>query len=167
MPPPLLSTLNARQRRAYPIIQGGVARGLSANAIGRVLRLQDMGINNVVLQRIFRAETGVKLAGERLKNIPRHLPPDPRRLPDALTKIRRAFSFTVRIKGFDLTTGEDFLQHVSVALDDSLTRAEIENLGLSAVEKDRDRYGFAVTDILLVSGIKAGVLGTALTPASA
>ncbi|KKL58633.1 hypothetical protein LCGC14_2223400, partial [marine sediment metagenome] len=62
---------------------GGVARGLSGNQIGRVLRLQGLGINNVALQRIVRAEKGVEIASARLRSMPRHLVPDPRRLPDA------------------------------------------------------------------------------------
>jgi len=167
VPPPLISTLNDRQRRAFPIIQGGVSRGLAGNEIQRVLRLQNLGINNVVLQRIIRAEKGVEIAGARLRSIPRHLTPDPRRLPDALTRIRRAFSFTVKVSGFDLTTGEDFTQFVAVALDDVMTRGEIENLALGLVERDRDRYGFAVTDVILQIGVKAGVEGTVLTPVSA
>ena len=162
MPPPLLSTLNARQRRAFPIIQGGVARGLTGNQIGRVLRLQGLGINNVVLQRIVRAERGVVIAGARLRSIPRHLTPDPRRLPDALTKLRRAFSFQVKIRGFDLSTGEDITRFVSVSLDDPLTRAEIENIGLGFIEEDMERYGLAVTDVILDRGMKAGVEGTLL-----
>ena len=167
MPPLLLSTLNDRQRRAFPIIQGGVSRGLTGNEIARVLRLQDLGINNVVLQRIIRAEKGVELAGARLRAIPRNLAPDPRRIPDALTKIRRAFNFTVKISGFDLETGEGVTQFVSVSLDDVATRGDIESLGLAAIDESAQRYGFAVTDVLLQRGVKAGVLGTALTPASA
>ena len=162
MPPPLLSTLNARQRRAFPIIQGGVARGLTGNQIGRVLRLQGLGINNVALQRIIRAERGVEIAGARLRSIPRHLTPDPRRLPDALTKLRRAFSFQVKIRGFDLSTGEDITRFVTVSLDDPLTRAEIENIGLGFIEEDMERYGLAVTDVILDRGMKAGVEGTLL-----
>ncbi len=167
MPPPLLETLNARQRRAFPIIQGGVARGLTGNQIARVLRLQDLGINNVVLQRIVRAERGVEIAGARLRSMPRHLVPDPRRLPDALHKIRRAFSFKIKIRGFDLSTGEAMEQFVTVTLDDPLTRGELENIGLQFIDAATERYGLAVTDVILDRGMKAGVEGTFLTPVSA
>ena len=167
MPPPLIATLNDRQRRAFPIIQGGVSRGLAGNEIARVLRLQDLGINNVILQRIIRAEKGVEIAGARLRSIPRHLAPDPRRLPDALTKILRAFNFTVKISGFDLETGEAVIQFVNVALDDVLTRAQIEGMGLEAIDEAAQRYGFAVTDVILQRGVKAGVLGTLLRPVAA
>ena len=92
----------------------------------------------------------------------RDFTPDPRRLPDALTKLRRAFSFQVKISGFDLSTGEDITRFVSVALDDPLTRAEIESIGLGFIEEDMERYGLAVTDVLLDRGVKAGVEGTLL-----
>ena len=164
MPPPLLETLNPRQRRAFPIIQGGVARGLTGNQIGRLLRLQDLGINNVVLQRIIRAERGVEIASARLRSMPRHLAPDPRRLPDALHKILRPFSFRVKIRGFDLNTGEGAERFVNVVLDDILTRGEIENMGLGFIDIDKEGYGFAVTDVLLDRGVKAGVEGTFLPP---
>lgn len=165
MPLPLLSTLNPRQRRAFPIIQGGVARGLSGNQIQSVLRSQDLGINNVVLQRIIRAERGINIAAGRLRTIGRNDVPDPRRLPDSITKIRRAFSFEVKISGFDLETGADVTQFVTVSLDDPLTRGEIENLALSLIDAQAERYGFAVTDVLLHEGLKAGVEGTVFTPA--
>ena len=167
MPPPLLETLNARQRRAFPIIQGGVARGLTGNQIMRVLRSQDMGINNVVLQRIIRAERGIEIVAARLRSMPRHLVPDPRRLPNATTKILRGFNFWVKISGFDMETGADFTQFVSVALDDVVSRGSIEEMGLAAIDADSERYGIAVTDVTLQRGVKAGELGTFLRPVAA
>lgn len=93
--------------------------------------------------------------------------PDPRRLPEALTKLRRALSFEVKISGFDIENGEDVTRFVTVSFDDPLTRAEIENVGLGFIEEDMQRYGFAVTDVLLVRGMKAGVEGTLLPPRAA
>ncbi|KKL58634.1 hypothetical protein LCGC14_2223410 [marine sediment metagenome] len=51
---------------------------------------------------------------------------------------------------------------MNVALDDPLTRAEIENIGLGFIEDDMERYGLAVTDVILDRGMKAGVEGTLL-----
>ncbi len=162
MPPPLLSTLPARARLAFPIIQGGVRRGLSANSIQSLLRSEGLGIRRQSLLDIIRAERGIETASSRLRAMRRDFTPDPRRLPDALTKLRRAFSFQVKIRGFDLSTGEDITRFVSVALDDPLTRAEIENIGLGFIEDDMERYGLAVTDVILDRGVKAGVEGTLL-----
>ena len=164
MPPPLLSTLSQRARNAFPIIRGGVARGLSSNSIQTLLRGQGLGIRRTDLLSIIRAEKGIEVASSQLRFLNRNRTPDPRRLPDAIHKIRRAFSFEVRIKGFDFNTGSDVTQFVTVVLDDPLTRAEIENIGLSMVEEEAKRYGFSVTDVLLVRGLKAGVEGTVFTP---
>lgn len=160
MPPPLLSTLSPRARTAFPIIRGGVARGLSANAIQSLLRGQGLGIRRTDLLSIIRAERGIEVASSQLRTLGHNRTPDPRRLPDALTKLRRAFSFEVKISGFDLSTGEDVTRFVTVTLADPLTRAQIESLGLSFIEEDMERYGLAVTDVLLVRGMKAGVEGT-------
>jgi len=160
VPPPLLSTLSGRAREAYPIIKGGVGRGLTANQIQTVLRSQGLGIRRQSLLDIVRGVRGIEVAGARLRTLRRNFTPDPRRLPDALTKIRRAFSFEVRISGIDLSTGEDIVRHVSVSLDDPLTRSQIENIGLGFIEEELERYGLAVTDVLLTSGVKAGEEGT-------
>jgi len=162
VPPPLLSTLPARARLAYPIIQGGVRRGLSANSIQSLLRSEGLGIRRQSLLDIIRAERGVAATSAPLQSMRRDFTPDPRRLPDALTKLRRAFSFSVKISGFDLSTGEAITRFVSVALDDPLTRSEIENIGLGFIEEDMERYGLAVTDVLIERGMKAGVEGTLL-----
>ena len=162
MPPPLLSTLPARARLAFPIIQGGVRRGLSANSIQNLLRSEGLGIRRQSLLDIIRAERGIEVASSQLRTMRRDFTPDPRRLPDALTKLRRPFSFQVKIRGFDLSTGEDITRFVNVSLDNPLTRAEIENIGLGFIEEDMERYGLAVTDVIIDRGVKAGVEGTLL-----
>ena len=162
MPPPLLTTLPGRARQAFPIIQRGVREGLSANSILTVLRSQNLGIRRQTLLDIVRSERGVIAAGSRLRSLNRNFFPDPRRLPDALTKIRRAFSFTVELRGFDLGTGESIDQSVNVSLDNVLTRNEIENRALNFIDADTERYGIAVTDVILQRGVKAGEQGTLL-----
>lgn len=162
MPLPLLATLSGRARLAYPIIQRGVREGLSSRAINTILQDTIGGLRRTSLLSIMRAERGVALAGSRLQALRRDFTPDPTRLPDSLTKLRRGFSFTVRIRGFDLGTGEDVTRFVTVALDDPLTRAEIENIGLGFIEEDLERYGVAVTEVLLQRGMKAGEEGTLL-----
>lgn len=167
MPPPLLTTLSARSRLAYPIIQRGVREGLSSRQIMGVLDRTVGQIRRQSLLDIMRAERGVAASGVSLRALRRNFHPDPRRLPDALTKTLRSFSFTVKISGFDLETGEDVIQYVNVALDDTMTRGEIENIGLGLIEEEAQRYGFAVTDVLIERGVKAGDPGTLLSPRAA
>lgn len=162
MPLPLLQTLPARARQAYPIIQGGVRRGLSANSIQGLLQSQGLGIRRQSLLDIIRAERGVAATTAPLRAMRRSFTPDPRRLPDALTKLRRAFSFSVEIRGFDLANGEDVTRYVSVSLDDPLSREAMEAMGLEFIDEDFQRYGIAVTSVLLHRGVKAGAEGTLL-----
>lgn len=162
MPLPLLQTLSARARLAYPIIQRGVREGLSSRQIMGVLDKTVGQIRRQSLLDIMRAERNVAATTAPLRAMRRSFTPDPRRLPDALTKLRRPFSFSVEIGGFDLSTGEDVTRYVNVSLDDPLTRAEIEAIGLEFIEEDMERYGLAVTSVLLHRGVKAGVEGTLL-----
>jgi hypothetical protein len=85
--------------------------------------------------------------------------PNPMRLPPALTKIRRAFSFTVRVRGLETDTGVSTERFVQVTSDTLLTRGEIEALADQAIESDLDRYKLTVSEILLVGGVRSGAPG--------
>jgi hypothetical protein len=76
-----------------------------------------------------------------------------------LTAIRRAASFTVEVRGTLLSSGQSFIQHVTVTTDTPLTRREIEEAALDAVEGAQDRYGIEVEETLLVRGVRAGLAG--------
>ncbi len=128
----------------------------------RGLEAGEGGIRRQSLLDIMRAEQNIAATTIPLRSMRRDFTPDPRRLPDSPSKLLRAFSFRVKISGFDLSTGEDITRYVNVALDDPLTRAEIENIGLGFIEEDMERYGLAVTDVILDRGMKAGVEGTLL-----
>lgn len=162
MPPPLISTLSKAARAALPIIQRGVREGLSGNSILSALRASGMGIRRQVLLDIIRAERGIISAGKHLSSIRLGFVPDPRRLPDALTKMRRSFSFTVRIRGTDISTGASIEQNISVALDRPLTRSQIESIAVDFIDADFDRYGIDIFDVTLIRGVQAGQLGTLL-----
>ena len=121
-----------------------------------------MGIRRQTLLDIIRAERGVIQSGNQLRNIRRGFVPDPRRLPEAITKIRRSFSFVVRITGTDVSTGASITQNVTVALDKPLTRSQIESIAVDFIGADFERYGLNIEEVLLVEGLKAGPEGTLL-----
>lgn len=162
MPPPLLFTLGKRASAAFPIIQRGVREGISANSIQTILRASGMGIRRQTLLDIVRAERNIISAGKNLQNIRLGFVPDPRRLPEALTKISRSFNFVVRITGTDTSTGSTFIQNISVALDKPLTRSRLEAIAVDFIEAEKDRYGINIEEVLLIEGVKAGPLGTRL-----
>jgi hypothetical protein len=157
---PLLDTLSAIARQAFPFIVRGVREGLSSNAIGRLLSESGFGIRRQTLLDLVRAQKGVQTAGAALRFLRQNAIPNPNRLPEALTTIRRAFSFTVEVRGRSLETDERVTQHVTVTTDRLLTRREIEELAGEAVERAGDRYGFEQEEAVLIGGLKAGPRGT-------
>ena len=157
---PFLATLSARARQAYPIIQGGVAQGLSSRAITETLVAADRSIRRSTLLDIIRRVRDVETRGAQLRNLRLDRFPDPRRMPEALTQLKRAFSFRVELRGVEIDTGIPFTRHVNVALDRPLTRERMERIAEQFIEDEPERYGIDLTSVLLVSGMKAGPEGT-------
>ncbi len=156
---PFLLGLSSRARRASPLIRRGVREGVSSRALTGILQRAGLGIRRQTLLDLMRLMEGEAAIGPVLSALGIGRRPNPLRLPPALTKIRRAFSFTVRVRGAELDTGLATEQFVTVTTDTLLTRGEIEALAAQAIETDQDRYKLVVTDILLTGGLRAGIPG--------
>ncbi len=156
---PLLVGLTSAARVAYPLIKAGVARGMGANAIGRSLKAAKLGIRRQVLLDIVRAETGIQRAGAALRFVGLNKLPNIARLPHALHKTRRQFSFVVRVAGRALDTGLEIVQNISVSTDTVLTRRELQRIAEQAIEDNQNQYGLIIDSSLLISGIRAGEAG--------
>lgn len=159
---PFLSTLPRSARLFYPIAQRGVREGLSANRIIEAFRAGGGRIRRQTALEVVRRERGVREVGVRLRFLKRGTFPDIRRLPEALTKLRRAFSFTVRLRGIDAATFEDVERMVTVALDRPQSRSMIEQIAFEFAQPEPEQYGMELTEVLLMSGKKAGLPGTLL-----
>ena len=156
---PFLLGLSPRARRASPIIRRGVREGVSSRALTGILQRAGLGIRRQTLLDIMRLVEGEAAIGPVLSALGLNRRPNPLRLPPALTKIRRAFSFTVRALGTDVDTGASIEKFVTVTSDTLLTRGEIEALASQAIETDTDRYKLVVSNILLTGGLRAGAPG--------
>ncbi len=156
---PFLLTLSARARAASPLIRRGVREGVSSRALTRILQEAGLGIRRQTLLGIMRAVQGEVAIGPVLSALGVDRRPNPFRLPPALTKIRRAFSFAVRVRGAESDTGLEVERFVTVTSDTVPTRREIEALAEQAIESDLDRYKLIVADVLLVGGLRAGAPG--------
>lgn len=158
---PLLAGLSAAARQALPIIQSGVSKGLSSRTINAVIKTAfGKGIRRQTLLDIMRAETGMERAGALLRFVLPRNRPNILRLPPALTRIRRQFSFVIQVTGQIIDTGESILQNITVSTDTILTRGELERLAETAVTSEQERYGFTVESSLLIRGMRAGDQGT-------
>ena len=156
---PFLLGLSDRARRASPIIRRGVREGIGSRALTGILQRAGLGIRRQTLLDIMRLMEGEAAIGPVLSALGLNRRPNPLRLPPALTKIRRAFSFTVRIRGVDVDTGALSERFVTVTTDTLLTRGELEALASQAIEDDQDRYKLVVSEILLTGGVRSGVAG--------
>ena len=156
---PFLLGQSLRARRASPIIRRGVREGISSRALTGILQRAGLGIRRQTLLDIMRLVEGEIAIGPVLSALGLNRRPNPLRLPPAITKIRRAFSFTVRVRGADLDTGIETERFVTVATDTLLTRGEIEALAEQAIESDLSRYKIIVSEFLLTGGLRSGAPG--------
>lgn len=155
MPPPFIASLGSRARSLLPIIQSGVSSGLGSRAINDAIRrATGTGLRRQTLLDIMRQLRGIEEAGERLRFVRRDRTPDPTRVPEALTSIRRRFGSTVRIEGVLADTGERITQHVQVTHDEPLTRGELEDTAAGFIEDDPEGYGILIDRVLLVRQIQ-------------
>lgn len=159
MAAPFLLGLSSRARRASPLIRRGVREGVSSRALTGILQRAGLGIRRQTLLDIMRLMEGEAAIGPVLSALGLNRRPNPLRLPPALTKIRRAFSFTVRALGSDAATGVEREQFITVTSDTLLTRGEIEALAEQAIEDDLSRYKLTVSSFLLTGGLRAGEPG--------
>ncbi len=159
MATPLLSTLSRTARTAWPIIQRGVREGLSANKIASVLKTQQLGIRRDTLLTLARAERAIWEHGQRLKFLPMKATPRLDALPVALSKIRRRYSFTVRLTGRSELTGQPLIQNVTISTDIGMSREELESMAEDMGIEGKSRYGLQLDNVQLVSGLRAGDLG--------
>ena len=146
---------------ALPIIRGGVSRGLSSRAINALIKTAfGTGIRRQALLDIIRAEKGIERAGALLKFLPRNKLANPLRMPGALTRIRRQYSFVVRVVGQIAGTGEKIIQNITIATDTNLSRGILEDMAAATVDANQARYGFELESVMLISAIRAGKPGT-------
>ena len=166
MPAPFFSTLPKSARFALPIIQGGVARGLSSRAITNLIR--DAGIRisrgRSVLPAM-RAIKQVETQGRNVRFISGSNKIDTRRLPPAAVNLKRAFRYRVRMEGID-TLGQQTVRHIFITTDDpNFTPDMITDEAARAVSNRADSYGFQEVAFFLEYGEqRADLLDFMATP---
>lgn len=157
---PLLASLTAAARFAYPFIARGVREGLSANAIGKALQAQGAGIRRSELLKLVRRETEIWTHGQNLRYLNLTAKPNEANLPEALTTIRRRYSYVVELRGQSMSDGSSVVRNVTVSTDKLLTRGEAEDIASLYAEDGPQQYGLEVSSVLLTSVLKAGAAGT-------
>jgi hypothetical protein len=160
---PLIVALTRAARIAMPFIERGVAEGLSSRSIERAIRAGGLAApRRQVLLDIMRGYREIAERSSVLKYLKLENRPDVSRMASALTRIQRAYSFTMEVRGVISGTNEPLVRHVTVSSDSVLTRGEMEESAATAVLSGQERYGIEVTQILPIRAVKAGSLGSFL-----
>lgn len=156
----IVSGMGQAARNALPIIRSGINQGLGADNLFQRLRTRFPGLRRHEVRTIARAQRVIQAAAADLRFVNRNLRPDPSRLSPALTTLRRQFSFRVRVRGVDITTGEIRDSFVTITTDKVLTRGEIEDTADRFISQEPDRYGLGFSEVQLLEGVRAGPAGT-------
>lgn len=160
MPASFVSSLPAALRRAWPIITGGVKQGLSANSIQGVLKAAGMGVRRQTLLDGVRALRNGFAQQETLRILGDVIRPPLRMIPEALTRIRRRFSYLMEIQ--EEVESRIETRFFTLSSDDVLNRNEAISEATDLLENDAFKYGreVRVVGATLTGIVKAGSLGT-------
>lgn len=153
---PFLSTLGRSARLFLPAARGGVSQGRSFTATIKLYRDAGNRIGNDIARQIFRAVLSHEQQAAIVQGMPRNRKIPIASLPQALTTLRRAMSFTVAVQGFLPETGKSVLRHITISTNSELTPNRILALATEIVDEGGDRYGFEVESVSLTRGERAG-----------
>jgi hypothetical protein len=153
MPIPFFNTLPKSARQALPIIQSGVARGLSSRAITQ--SILDAGIRisrgRSVLPAM-RALKQLEAQGRAIADLSGSRRINARRLPPAVTDLKKAYRYRVRLEGLD-QAGEASVKHLFITTDDpNFTPNMIKDEARRAIEGRADAYGLSEIQLFLERG---------------
>jgi hypothetical protein len=153
MPTPFFSTLPRSARQALPIIQAGVARGLSSRAITQTIR--DAGIRisrgRSVLPAM-RALRQLEVQGRNVRYVSGANRINPRRLPAAVVELKTAYRYRLVLEGIN-AAGQVERRYRYFSTDDAnLTPDMIKDKAREAYERNRVRYDLNNIDITIEHG---------------
>ena len=150
-----LSQWTAGARAAYSGVIRGVREGLSARSIGRALRAGGMSFSDKFLFSAVKELRALSNAGAHVAMLAGNQRPNPEKLPFALTELRRRYSFLVEVQGVSGLTGGMLKQHVTISSNRLLTRSEMEEAAIEAVEGNAERYGMEDVEATALFGMRA------------
>jgi len=133
---------------------------LSGNAIDRVLKSQGLGIRRQTLLDLVKTERQLIAHSNNMKHLPFNRKPNPAKLPTAITRQRREYSYVVRVRGTIPGTAALREQHITISSSELLTRGEAENLAAEIGAGEYDSGQMEVDSVQLQSIQKAGFAGT-------
>ena len=150
----LTLSLSASARRALPFIERSVRTGVSSTALQSALSARGMGVRRTDLLDAIRHVRGVERRSNALASVRKDRKPDPTRIAIARTNIRRSFSFVVRVRGFDMVSGELTERFVTITSDKVLSRQEIEDAAQDMFEEGVSNYPMDIQNVTLQKALR-------------
>lgn len=155
----VLRSLSSSQSAAWNYAQGAFSRGLSANSALAAYRELGGSIRRSAFLDVFRQLRGEIDAGYHIRSVRKTQYPSEERIPEALTEIRRQYSFNVRLDMRNSVTNESFTRNITVTSDSLLTVGEIEEEAVNALWEGREGSQVEIEGTAVVSARKAGARG--------
>ena len=154
--PAFLRTLSASARAIYPIVQRGVREGLPIDRILTAARAGGFRIANAIGRELVRKERDVWERGQVSAFTPKSAVLNPRNFPEALTTLKRRYSYLVEAVG--LVGGRPRTQSISIASNTPLSVGRAEELARRAIERSEGPSGsrMPIDSIRLVGTLRAG-----------
>jgi len=132
----LLAGMTEKAKGLISFLRGAVARGWGSNAIIR--RARELGLptyRRADMLRDIRILRGEARVFEAMKYVRREAIPSERLYLPSKTALPKRYMTTVRLRGFDIETGEDVERYVSVVHDVLRRRRELEEAASTIVEE--------------------------------
>lgn len=146
-------------RRIQSVLAAAVRQGQTIKQLHGLISLADpqgKSVRNQTLGKYRKAVLAAERYNERLKFLGKDTRPDPDKMPNALTNIRKKFSITVKVEG--ILDGRAVTRHSILSSDTVLGQPEAQLQGLEMQENMfRERYPGRVwqgTSALMINAIK-------------
>jgi len=154
----LLGRLTAGQSRVYSAVEGAVARGLGLSATQGLLQAAGIGIRREQINELIHYFTGVTDAGYSVAQVRRDYFPNVDKFPNAITQLRREYSFTVRLgkTGEYDELGKPVYNYVTVTSDKNMRVQDILDEAESYYEDSAENYPVESVELTIVGAKKRG-----------
>lgn len=154
----LLGRLTAGQSKVYSAVQGAVARGMGLNATQGLLQAAGIGIRREQINQLIHYFTGVTEAGYNVAQVRKDYFPNVDKFPDAITTLRREYSFTVRLGKtgeFD-ESGQPVYNYVTVTSDKNMRVQDILDEAESYYDEASENYPVEAFEPVITGAKKRG-----------
>lgn len=157
---PILETVSAGARAAYPFIRAGVEAGMSANTIFKSLQEAGMGARRADVLAIVRNELQGVLARSDFTTYLKDQIPALDRIRTAATKIIAPFSYTLNVSLLDPMTNEETIIQRTAHSNTPLSPNDAASKFYGDFAPETIYNGLVITSVQTIDMVRSGTAGT-------